>query len=93
MRKLVHYAVFSERHSNGQDWHYFFTEHKFPDIRSLLRYHMENGLDPQATQGSEGRKDFDTQQNFRNSRKQAILSHVSLKYPRRPHPVKAGNIM
>ncbi|XP_061195421.1 uncharacterized protein LOC133203671 [Saccostrea echinata] len=91
MRKLVHYAVFSERHSNGQDWHYFFPEHKFPDIRSLLRHHMENGLDPQSSQRGQGRRDFDKQQNMRNSRREVILSHVTLKYPRRPQPIKSND--
>ncbi|XP_062585720.1 uncharacterized protein LOC134247361 [Saccostrea cucullata] len=91
MRKLVHYAVFSERHISGQDWHYFFPEHKFPDIRSLLRHHMENGIDPQSSQRGQGRRDLDKQQNMRNSRREVVLSHVTLKYPRRPQPIKSND--
>lgn len=89
MGRLVHYAVFSERHGDGQDWHYFFTEHRFTDIRSLLRHHMTNGLESQSSQNGENRKEISASQSLRESRReQTKLSHVTLKYPRRPQPMK-----
>lgn len=89
MGRLVHYAVFSERHGDGQDWHYFFTEHRFTDIRSLLRHHMTNGLESQPSQNGDNRKENGASKSLREShREQTKLSHVTLKYPRRPQPMK-----
>lgn len=89
MGRLVHYAVFSERHGDGQDWHYFFTEHRFTDIRSLLRHHMTNGLESLFSQNGDNRKEVEASKSLREShREQTKLSHVTLKYPRRPQPMK-----
>lgn len=89
MGRLVHYAVFSERHGDDQDWHYFFTEHRFTDIRSLLRHHMTNGLESQLSQNGDNRKENGASKSLRESRReQTKLSHVTLKYPRRPQPMK-----
>lgn len=89
MGRLVHYAVFSERHGDCQDWHYFFTEHRFTDIRSLLRHHMTNGLESQSSQNGDNRKEISASKSLRESRReQTKLSHVTLKYPRRPQPMK-----